>query len=378
MNNTVFIVLIVALVLALVGGIIFTVALAAADWDFSNLDSAQYSTNNYSFDDSISSITICVLNADVNIVPSTDASTRVVCYEKEKQKHSVSVLDGDLKIDVLGNLKWYETLFLFSKPKIDIYLPTDNSCRMMIVTNTGDINVCEGFSFDIALISGDTSDISFSGSVESQLKIEVATGDVEVKDTAAADVQITVSTGDIDIENLSCNSFKTIGDTGDLEIDNLTVSGAVNIERSTGDVAVDTAAVGSLSVKTDTGDIILGDISCEDELGVVVSTGHTYINNSTAKSFISRGGTGDLNMSDFVVGGAMNIERSTGDVEFEKCDAGEVYITTDTGHVIGTFLSDKIIFATSSTGKIDVPKSTVGGKCEITTATGKIVINIAE
>ena len=83
-------------------------------------------------------------------------------------------------------------------------------------------------------------------------------------------------------------------------------------------------------------------------------------------------------MSNFVVDGTMNIERSTGDVEFKKCDAGEVSITTDTGHVVGSFLSDKIIFASSNTGKIDVPKSTVGGKCEITTTTGKIIISICE
>lgn len=378
MNNTVYIILVIALALTLVGGIIFTVALAAADWDFSNLDSGQYSTNSYNFDELISDITICVFRADVNILPSSDNSTRVVCYEKNKSKHEVTFEVGSLKIDAGSAPKWYENLFVFSKPKIDIYLPEEGVRSLMIVSDTGDVNVSGKFSFSYVTIGADTSDISFAGSVEYQLKIEVCTGDVEIEDTVAGDAQITVSTGDIDIENLECKSLKTIGDTGGIEIEKLTASGTVDIERSTGDVEMDIASAGSLSVKTDTGDITLGNITCADELGISVSTGDTCISNSTTKSFTSTGDTGDLKMSNLVVDDAMSIKRSTGDVEFERCDAAEVSITTDTGHVVGSFLSDKIIFASSNTGKIDVPKSTVGGKCEITTTTGKIIISICE
>jgi DUF4097 and DUF4098 domain-containing protein YvlB len=74
--------------------------------------------------------------------------------------------------------------------------------------------------------------------------------------------------------------------------------------------------------------------------------------------------------------GKLTITADTGDISFKHCDGGEVYITANTGDVRGNFLTDKIIFAESDTGRVDVPHLTSGGKCEITTDTGNINITI--
>ena len=71
-----------------------------------------------------------------------------------------------------------------------------------------------------------------------------------------------------------------------------------------------------------------------------------------------------------------SIERSTGHVELAACDASELHLKTDTGDVTGSLLSDKIFFAESDVGSVDVPKTTTGGVCEIRTDTGKIAITI--
>jgi DUF4097 and DUF4098 domain-containing protein YvlB len=63
-------------------------------------------------------------------------------------------------------------------------------------------------------------------------------------------------------------------------------------------------------------------------------------------------------------------------VKFEKSDAAELSIKTDTGDVTGTLLTEKIFDAKSSTGDVDVPKTGSGGKCEIRTGTGDIRIKI--
>ena len=70
------------------------------------------------------------------------------------------------------------------------------------------------------------------------------------------------------------------------------------------------------------------------------------------------------------------IERSTGDVELEDCDAEEISIETDTGDVSGSLLTEKIFFVSTDTGDVEVPKSTSGGRCEITTDTGDVEIAI--
>jgi len=63
-------------------------------------------------------------------------------------------------------------------------------------------------------------------------------------------------------------------------------------------------------------------------------------------------------------------------VVFEGCDAGEIYVDTDTGDVSGTLLSDKVFIVKTDTGKIDVPNSISGGRCEIETDTGDVKISI--
>ena len=77
-----------------------------------------------------------------------------------------------------------------------------------------------------------------------------------------------------------------------------------------------------------------------------------------------------------VIAKDFSIERSTGDVTLDGCDAETLWIKTDTGDVTGTLLSDKIFMAQSDTGKVEVPKSTSGGVCEVSTDTGKILLSV--
>lgn len=71
-----------------------------------------------------------------------------------------------------------------------------------------------------------------------------------------------------------------------------------------------------------------------------------------------------------------SIERSTGDVTFDGADAAEIFVKTDTGDVKGSLLTDKVFITETDTGRVDVPKTTIGGRCEITTDTGDISIEI--
>ncbi|MCQ2427410.1 MAG: DUF4097 domain-containing protein, partial [Clostridia bacterium] len=81
-------------------------------------------------------------------------------------------------------------------------------------------------------------------------------------------------------------------------------------------------------------------------------------------------------LKNVVTEGTIAIERSTGDVRFEGCDADELEISTDTGDVTGSLLSSKVFIAHSDTGRIDVPETTSGGKCKITTDTGDIKLSV--
>jgi len=79
-----------------------------------------------------------------------------------------------------------------------------------------------------------------------------------------------------------------------------------------------------------------------------------------------------------IVGGTLTVERNTGDVLLTRSNAASLRIATTTGDVKGSLLSDKIFITSTDTGRVEVPKTTDGGRCEIVTDTGDIRITIVE
>ncbi|MBO5998091.1 MAG: DUF4097 family beta strand repeat protein, partial [Lachnospiraceae bacterium] len=166
-------------------------------------------------------------------------------------------------------------------------------------------------------------------------------------------------------------------DTGDVHC-LAPANGDITLKTSTGHIFVSDLTAAAMRLTTDTGRIEVSDADIKGRIDLKVSTGRVTLENVTCSDLTSDGDTGRLIMTNVVVPGEFNLERSTGDIELNGCDAGTIYIKTDTGDVSGTLLSDKIFVTDSDTGKIKVPGTTTGGKCEITTDTGDITIEIKQ
>lgn len=149
----------------------------------------------------------------------------------------------------------------------------------------------------------------------------------------------------------------------------------ININLSTGDVKCYASAENQIKVKVSTGDIKLENLTA-GSIDLKATTGGVVVKNVNCQSFVSSASTGDLEMKNVVATQSFNIVRDTGKVKFEGCDAGEIYIETDTGDVEGSFLSAKVFDVRTDTGKISYPQSTSGGLCKITTDTGDVTITI--
>ena len=153
---------------------------------------------------------------------------------------------------------------------------------------------------------------------------------------------------------------------------------ALKIENTTGDVKISgNWNFSSIDLNTTTGDIDVSGVTCQGDMFAKVTTGKTTLKNLVCKNLTANGTTGDLMLNNVLVSDTMRAKCSTGDIKFDGCDAGEVYIKCTTGDVTGTFLTPKVIFANSTTGKVDVPKYTTGGRCEIDVTTGSIRVKIA-
>lgn len=313
--------LIIAASFVLVGGIIFGGVMSMHKWDFTKLSTVKYETNDYEITESFKSISIITNTADVVFVPSENSKTSVVCHEQKNMKHSVTVQNGKLVIEVVDTRKWYEYIGInFGTPKITVYIPQGEYGALFVKSSTGNVEIPTEFKFE-------------------NIDILESTGNVTNYASASENIIIKTSTGNIRVENVSA---------------------------------------GTLDLSVSTGGITVSNVTCEGNVKINVSTGKTNLTNIECKNVMSNGNTGAISLKNVIAAEKFSIERSTGDVKFDGCDAAEIFVKTDTGDVTGSLLSNKIFVVEADTGSVDVPKTATGGKCEITTDTGDINISIKQ
>lgn len=319
MNKAAKIWLTAAAILILLGAIIFTVAMSASGWDLNKLGTVTYTTDTYEPGNDFKNISIDVDTTEIEFAPSDDGTCKIVCFEDEKIRHSVSVQNGTLIIKTVDTRKWYEHISVsFDRPKLTVYLPQTEYRSLAVKTDTGDMTIPEDFSFDTLSIEGDTCDVNCFASARERVEIDL-------------------STGAITLEEVTAGQMKLKTDTGRIRVRRAAVSESIRIE-------------------TDTGRVTLEELTCK---------------NLDAKS-----DTGSITLENVVGSGRFEIETDTGDVALDNSDAAELSIKTDTGDVTGQLLSDKIFLTETDTGRVNVPKSTTGGKCEIKTSTGDIRVGV--
>ncbi|MGN1052881.1 MAG: DUF4097 family beta strand repeat-containing protein [Candidatus Scatosoma sp.] len=310
--------LITAAVLVVIGALIFVLTAYSVGWNFNKLGEGRYETKTYEVKEEFSNVSLKTDTADIAFVPSDDGNCKVVCDEEKNKKYSVAATDGVLTVEVVDTRKWYERTSWFSSENITVYLPRTEYASLVVEGSTGAVEIPEKFSFD--------------------------------------NVDVTVSTGSV-----KCFARAT---------------GSVKITASTGDVYVENVSAGLLDLTVSTGKITASGVTCDGDVKIAVSTGKTVASDIRCENFISTGSTGDISLKSVIAAQKFTIQRSTGGVKFEGCDAAGIYVKTSTGDVIGSLLSEKVFITNTNTGETDVPKTSGGGRCEITTSTGDIKIQI--
>ena len=336
-----------------------------------------YEAKTYGVTEEFHSVSITAKTADITLLPSEDGTCRVECAEKKRLTYAVTVKDGVLNVELHDVRAWYELIFNFATPSLTIYLPKTAYDALAIQGSTGKVSLSAGFTFgsiDVALSTGDTEcyasatgavkikgstgRVRLEDSAVGSLDIETSTGDVFLARVAVTgEASVAVSTGDVAATDVTAAAFRSKGSTGHATLTNLTAA-TVEIERNTGRTTMTGCEVTDLILENSTGDVALTDVR-------------------TAR-LVSEADTGDLTLTNTLVAEKLTVKRDTGDVTFCDSDAGEILIETDTGKVTGTLLTEKIFIVRSDAGRIDVPESVNGGKCKITTNTGKIIISYSE
>jgi DUF4097 and DUF4098 domain-containing protein YvlB len=309
----VFIVLIVIAVI--LGGVFLTIGLV------NRSKSGAIITNTHEIDGTFNNLNIDLATAALEIKVAEGDKVRVVCDEKEKVYHNVSVIDNALTIKVEDVRKWYEKLlFSLRRMKVTAYLPEGLYGNLVIDSAIGGVNVAEQLSFN-------------------NITVDIATGNVEI---------------------------------------NSNVSEIIKIEGATGNVNINNIVAKSVDIDTSTGSVTLSKVNITDNIEIDCSTGKITLTDTTCKNLTIDVTTGETKLVRTVVAEKIKTEASTGNIIFDKSDAATLDIETTTGSIKGTLLTAKIFQTTSKTGKINVPNTTTGGICKLQTGTGNIDIQIIE
>lgn len=252
--------LIIAISFICFGAILFAGVMAVLAWDFTQLSTVSYETNTYEVVDSYTAIVITADTADVVLTASETGKSIVVCHEQTKIKHTVTVRDDTLVIEVADTRKWHEYIGIaFGGTRITVEVPSDIYRDVSVKTSTGDVTV---------------DSLSCAG-----------------------DITIEVSTGKTKMSDIDCNNLHLSGNTGDVFLDQVMVAQHMSLIRSTGDIWFDSCDAEDIYMETDTGDID-GSLLSEKVFAVHTDTGKIQIPNT-----VSGGGcqlitdTGDIRIT---------------------------------------------------------------------------------
>lgn len=319
MKNWVKILLMVAGILTIAGLGIFITVWAVNDFEIDKINAYEYTTNTYQIKEEFTDVAIDVEISNISLIKAEEDQVKIVCNESKRTKYNISVANNTLMIETKNSYKW-SSFFNFGawkKEKLELYLPENLYNKLEIKNDMGNVVVNKEIKFKEIKVESSTGNLELYASIN-KIVVEMDTGNIKINDVNASAIDLKTSTGIHTLTNVTASS--------------------------------------NIYLKTDTGPINLTGVRAVN-LRINVETGRVKLN-------------------DVIASGRLDVTTSTGSVTLTDCDAGEIYIKTSTGTVNGTLLSPKTFYATSEFGRINVPKTTTGGRCEIETETGSIKIEI--
>ncbi|MBR2336465.1 MAG: hypothetical protein IKA61_00770 [Clostridia bacterium] len=312
--------LILGLVLTVLGGAIFTVAMSVNGWDFSTFSSHEIvkKTDEITDFDEITSIKVSASVADVKLLYHSEQKITVEGFDvkskrngKIKRSTNASVDGNVLSVSQTADLKQIFETGTLGNEEIIIRLPIGKTVSFSVSLSTGDVTIGE---------QGKSCQIS-------SITVSVSTGDVKINASVESDaVQVTSSTGDFTLNgSLSCKTLKIETDTGKTYINGMLTADRVEREADTGDMLINASIIaGEISLESSTGQVKCSAYITANKIDIETSTGDVTLKLLGAKddySYIYELSTGDSNISSYISGERMiKVEASTGDVKiyFER------------------------------------------------------------
>lgn len=283
--------------LTAVGALLFAGAMAGLGFDFAAFSTRGLTAKTCEIDEDFDGISINAPATEILLRPSGDGTCRVEFQEEENVEHYAAVQSGTLTIGVRDARSWYDRLGIsFENMRMTVYLPRAEWAALRIETETGDVEIPDGFSFETVTVSSGTADIVCRAAVQDALALHAGTGNVAVDSAGiSGSVDIGTKTGNIRLSGFEARSVAAESHTGDLSLEGVVATGGLSISSVTGDVRLEGCDAAWLSIETNTGSV----------------AGRLL----TAKVFVVETATGNVSVPQTTAGGKCEITTGTGNVD---------------------------------------------------------------
>ena len=261
--------LIVGGALLFIGGGIFLVAFAKADFNVRALSHRQYEEFYYEETTKVTSLNLNHSVADIRLVYADTDTLSVTYFQARDARRNIDEItltqeDGVLSMVQSRKPHFSPSFFNISVDHdVTIKIPKDRVLDIVVNTSTGDISISGG-TFTSAQLKTSTGDVRFYGDITTET------------------LSIPTSTGDVDFNgNLTANTLTINVDTGDIDSDGVITVQTVEIQTNTGDIELNLAGEQTdytIVAETNTGkQNIYSGGNGEKKLSVICSTGDIEI-----------------------------------------------------------------------------------------------------
>lgn len=249
---------IIAAALIVIGALTAVGALAKVKFDFTALGTKRFVQTAKEVEEDFAHIEVNVRTTDITFVRSEEGTTKIECFEDEKERHSITVEDNTLYITQEKAENRMEH-FAFSplSSKITVYLPDRAYESLTVTAVTGDF-ACENLAF---------AEISFAEK----------TGDITLSDMDCRNFISTSSTGNVTLTNvIAQEGFAIQASTGNIRLEDCDAD-TVTVQTSTGNVSGSFLTGKTFDVKTSTGDVVIPEGSVGGKCEIKTGTGNIHI-----------------------------------------------------------------------------------------------------
>lgn len=165
--------------------------------------------------------------------------------------------------------------------------------------------------------------------------------------------------------------------SGSIQVDDGFIFENASLESTSGSVRMYSEVKKTLTAESTSGRVTIENVSPET-LAAKSSSGRIVLSHIRSGEITARSTAGRMELTDVIAEKNLHAKTTSGGVALDGCDGGTIKIESTSGSVKGTILSDKIFITDSTSGSVRVPRSAVGGECEITTTSGNTDIEIKQ